>query len=88
MRELRERLIASGAHDAAIVRRTNKAGLVEMCEALARRDGAREGGAAAMEGEETRGTASDGGGRRRGRGDGGDGGRDPSARDGVSAHDV
>ena len=53
MRELRERLIASGAHDAAIVRRTNKAGLVEMCEALARRDGAREGGAAAMEGEET-----------------------------------
>lgn len=57
VRELRERLIASGAHDAAIVRRTNKAELVEMCEALVRRERARERGAASGGG----GTREDGG---------------------------
>ena len=63
VRELRERLIASGAHDAAIVRRTNKAELVEMCEALVRRERARERGAASGEGGDARGRGGDGGGR-------------------------
>jgi hypothetical protein len=88
VRELRERLIASGAHDAAIVRRTNKAALVEMCEALVRRERARERGAASGGGGDARGRGGDGGGGRRGRRGDGDGGRDSSARGRVSAHDV
>ena len=88
VRELRERLIASGAHDAAIVRRTNKAELVEMCEALVRRERARERGAASGGGGDARGRGGDGGGGRRGRRGDGDGGRDSSARGRVSAHDV
>ena len=87
VRELRERLIASGAHDAAIVRRANKAALVEMCEALMRRERARERGAASGGGD-ARGRGGDGGGGRRGRRGDGDGGRDSSARGRVSAHDV